>query len=117
MQVIKIGTDMSVTRQTIKANVFKPWWNLPTRSMEDYAEEELRHMHEEEEARKNDPEPIKRYKQLSEEGLEDDIMVLSRWMTFRKELAIRSGFELFVATNTTFGRLQRRHVFAFLLLT
>ena len=30
MQVIKIGTDLSVTKETIKANVFKPWWNLPT---------------------------------------------------------------------------------------
>lgn len=78
MQVIKIGTDMSVTRQTIKANVFKPWWNLPTRSMEDYAEEELRHMHEEEEARKNEPEPVKRYKQLTEEGLEDDEELVDR---------------------------------------
>ena len=38
MSVIRIGTDMSVTKETIKASVFRPWWNLPTRSMADYAE-------------------------------------------------------------------------------
>lgn len=72
MQVIKIGTDMSVTRQTIKASVFRPWWNLPSRTMEDYAEEELRHMHEAEQERENELKPDKKYKQLEEEGLEDD---------------------------------------------
>ena len=40
-------------------------------------------------------------------------MMKTGWMTFRRELAIRSGFELFVTTNTTFGRFQRRHIFTF----
>jgi hypothetical protein len=72
MQVIKIGTDLSITRESIKANVFRPWWNLPTRSMADYAEEELYHMHEAERARENELQPDKRYKDLVKEGLEDD---------------------------------------------
>lgn len=72
MQVIKIGSDLSVTRETIKANVFRPWWNLPTRSMADYAEEEMYHMREAEKARENEVKPDKRMKQLEEEGLEDN---------------------------------------------
>lgn len=72
MQIIKIGSDLSMTRETIKANVFRPWWNLPTRSMADYAEEEMYHMREAEKARENEEKPDKRMKQLEEEGLEDD---------------------------------------------
>lgn len=72
MQVIKIGSDLSVIRETIKASVFRPWWNLPSRSMEDYAEEEMFHMREAEKAREQETKPDKRMKQLEEEGLEDD---------------------------------------------
>lgn len=72
MQIIKIGSDLSMTRETIKANVFRPWWNLPTRSMADYAEEEMYHMREAEKERENEEKPDKRMKQLEEEGLEDD---------------------------------------------
>ena len=72
MQLIRIGTDLKMTKETIKAGVFRPWWNLPTRSMEDYAEEELRHMRESEAAREQEEKPDRRYKQLEEEGLEDD---------------------------------------------
>lgn len=72
MQIIKIGSDLSMTRETIKASVFRPWWNLPTRSMADYAEEEMYHMREAEKARENEEKPDKRMKQLEEEGLEDD---------------------------------------------
>ena len=72
MQVIKIGSDLSVTRESIKASVFRPWWNLPTRSMAEYAEEELFHMREAEKARESETKPDKRMKQLEEEGLEDD---------------------------------------------
>ena len=72
MNIIKIGTDLSVTRETIKASVFRPWWNLPSRSMEDYAEEEMYHMREAEKARENERKPDKRMKELIEEGLEDD---------------------------------------------
>ena len=72
MSVIRIGTDMSVTKETIKASVFRPWWNLPTRSMADYAEEEMYHMKDAEKARQNEPQPDKRMKDLEEEGLEDD---------------------------------------------
>lgn len=72
MQVIKIGSDLSMTRETIKASVFRPWWNLPSRSMAEYAEEEMMHMREAEMARENEAKPDKRMKQLEEEGLEDD---------------------------------------------
>ena len=72
MQLIHIGTDLKMTKETIRAGVFRPWWNLPTRSMEDYAEEELRHMRESEAAREQEEKPDRRYKQLEEEGLEDD---------------------------------------------
>jgi len=72
MNIIKIGTDLSVTRETIKASVFRPWWNLPSRSMEDYAEEEMYHMREAEKARENERKPDKRIEELYEEGLEDD---------------------------------------------
>ena len=56
MQVLKIGRDLSVTRESIKADVFKPWWNLPTRSMDDYAEQEMRHMREVEAAQAQEEE-------------------------------------------------------------
>ena len=72
MQVIKIGSDLSMTRETIKASVFRPWWNLPSRSMAEYVEEELFHMREAEKAREKETKPDKRMKQLEEEGLEDD---------------------------------------------
>ena len=78
MQVIHIGTDLRMTKETIKASVFRPWWNLPTRSMEDYAEEELFHMHEAEAAREAEEKPDKRYKELEEEGLEDDEELVDR---------------------------------------
>lgn len=78
MQVIHIGTDLRMTKETIKANVFRPWWNLPTRSMEDYAEEELYHVHEAEAAREAEEKPDKRYKELEEEGLEDDEELVDR---------------------------------------
>ena len=78
MHVIHIGTDLRMTKETIKASVFRPWWNLPTRSMEDYAEEELFHMHEAEAAREAEEKPDKRYKELEEEGLEDDEELVDR---------------------------------------
>lgn len=78
MQVIKIGTDLSVTKETIKANVFKPWWNLPTRSMADYAEEELYHMHEAERERESEAKPDMKYKELEEKGLEDDMELVDK---------------------------------------
>ena len=65
-------TKVAFTKETIKASVFRPWWNLPTRSMADYAEEEMYHMKEAEKARQNEPQPDKRMKDLEEEGLEDD---------------------------------------------
>lgn len=82
MQIIKIGSDLSMTRETIKASVFRPWWNLPTRSMADYAEEEMYHMREAEKARENEEKPDKRMKQLEEEGLEDDEELVDK-ATFR----------------------------------
>ena len=78
MQLIRIGTDLKMTKETIKAGVFRPWWNLPTRSMEDYAEEELHHMQEAEAARAAEEKPDRRYKQLEEEGLEDDEELVDR---------------------------------------
>lgn len=78
MQLIRIGTDLKMTKETIKAGVFRPWWNLPTRSMEDYAEEELHHMQEAEAARAAEAKPDRRYKQLEEEGLEDDEELVDR---------------------------------------
>lgn len=89
LEITKIGTDLSITKETIKAGVFKPWWELPSMSMADYAEQEIRHMKEEEEARKyermefldpsrNDPGPAKKYKQLEEEGLEDDLDLVDK---------------------------------------
>ena len=82
MQIIKIGSDLSMTRETIKASVFRPWWNLPTRSMADYAEEEMYHMREAEKARENEEKPDKRMKRLEEEGLEDDEELVDK-ATFR----------------------------------
>ncbi|KAK8797390.1 hypothetical protein WA158_004598 [Blastocystis sp. Blastoise] len=72
LEITHIGTDLSITKETIKAGVFKPWWELPSVSMDTYAEQEIHHMKEDEEARKNNPGPDKKYKQLEEEGLEDD---------------------------------------------
>ena len=78
MEVIHIGTDLKMTKQTIRSSVFRPWWNLPTRSMADYAEEEMQHMREAEAAREAEGTPDKRYKQLEEEGLEDDAELVDR---------------------------------------
>lgn len=78
MQVIKIGRDLSMTRESIKADVFKPWWNLPTRSLEDYAEEELRHMREAEAAQEAAPKPDMRLKEVEEKGLEDDMELVDK---------------------------------------
>ena len=78
MQVLKIGRDLSVTRESIKADVFKPWWNLPTRSMDDYAEQEMRHMREVEAAQAAAPKPDMRMKELEEKGLEDDMELVDK---------------------------------------
>ena len=78
MEVIHIGTDLKMTKQTIRSSVFRPWWNLPTRSMADYAEEEMQHMREAVAAREAEGTPDKRYKQLEEEGLEDDAELVDR---------------------------------------
>ncbi|KAK8820115.1 hypothetical protein WA577_006183 [Blastocystis sp. JDR] len=81
MQVLKIGRDLSVTRESIKADVFKPWWNLPTRSMDDYAEQEMRHMREVEAAQAAAPKPDMRMKELEEKGLEDDMELVDKATT------------------------------------
>ncbi len=71
-----IGKDLRVTRETIKADMFKPSWRQPTMTLEQLAEIEMREARDKDEREKAfraaNPE-ILTAKQLHEQGLEDDL--------------------------------------------
>ena len=79
--VTKIDKQFNVTRETLKAGVFKPGWRQPTVSIEEYAKIEVERAREraerEAEAAKEEPEHLK-YEQLVERGLEDDEKLLDK---------------------------------------
>jgi hypothetical protein len=72
MQVTHIGADMTIRREEIKAQVFRPGWNQPTMTLAELAEIEMKDALEREERNKNAKGPDKKYAQLEEDGLEDD---------------------------------------------
>ncbi len=74
--VTHVGKDLRVTRETIKADMFKPSWRQPTMTLEQLADIEMREARDKEERerafRAANPE-ILTAKQLHEQGLEDDL--------------------------------------------
>lgn len=82
--VTKVDKQFNVTRETLKAGVFKPSWRQPTVSLEEYAEIEVARAKEraarEAEAAQEEPERLK-YEQLVERGLEDDEKLLDKATT------------------------------------
>ena len=61
--------------EKLKSDVFKPSWNQPTMSLEEFADMELKDALAREERSKqaaSNPDKVKTYEQLYAEGLEDD---------------------------------------------
>lgn len=72
IEVTHISSTMEMRRETIQSQVFQPGYRLPTMSLEEFADQELKDALERQEREKNAPEAPKRYDQLEEAGLEDD---------------------------------------------
>ena len=73
LTVTHIGPDGSTQEERIRAGVFRPGWNQPTMSLEEFADLEVADAiargKRSEEAEKT---KVRTLKQLEEEGLEDD---------------------------------------------
>ena len=73
LEVTKIGADGSVRRETFKAEVFRQGWRPPTMSLEELAEIEYRDAMARQKKEAEVGEKDLKYKQLEEQGLEDDM--------------------------------------------
>jgi immunoglobulin-binding protein 1 len=75
MDVTKITPSLQIQREIYKDGVFKPYHNLPTMSLEEFADKEMKDLREREERSKqdlmNNP-PVLSLNELLEQGLEDD---------------------------------------------
>jgi len=75
LSLTHIMPDGTSRMEKLKSDVFKPSWNQPTMSLEEFADLELKDALAREERSKQaqaDPNKVKTYKQLYDEGLEDD---------------------------------------------
>lgn len=70
--VTRLSADLEVKRETYRDGVFRPYHNLPTMSLEEFAESEMRQLAEREARAKDAPRPVLSLNELSEQGLEDD---------------------------------------------
>ena len=68
------GVDGRVVerRERIKADIFRPYHNLPTMSLAEFADQEMREAMEREERQRNAPAPPRRTEHLERDGDEDD---------------------------------------------
>ena len=79
IEITKIGKNLEIKKETLQAGVFKPYHNLPTVSLEEYAELEMKKLEEQEKRNKqkaleeaeHGPKNIS-LTELYEQGLEDD---------------------------------------------
>jgi len=81
LEVTRIDPNFNMTRETVKAETFRPSWRQPTMSVEEYGEIEYQRAMErakrEEEHLKANPE-IMTGQQVHEEGLEDDEAIVDK---------------------------------------
>jgi hypothetical protein len=73
IEVTKVGPSLEMKKETFLNGVFKPYHRLPTVSLEEYAEMEMKKMEEQQkrEAEKTDTTTLS-LNELQEKGLEDD---------------------------------------------
>lgn len=72
LDVTHIDANFNMKRETIRSQVFQPGYALPTMSLAEYADQELKDALERQERQNNEPDLPKRYEQLEQKGLEDD---------------------------------------------
>ena len=70
--ISKVNGELEMKRETIRANIFKPTVAPPTMTVEEYGEIAYKKAMERAEREKNAPKPDRRYKQLVEDGDEDN---------------------------------------------
>lgn len=75
LSVTRVDTAMQIKRETFQNGIFKPYHNLPTMSLEEYARLEMKQLKEREEAaalaERDGKKPILSLNELAENGFED----------------------------------------------
>ena len=73
IEITRISANMEITREKLREGVFKPFHNLPTMELAEFAEAEVANAIEREKRQKEGQQKrVKDYKELLSEGLEDD---------------------------------------------
>eukprot|EP00752_Nemacystus_decipiens_P004061 g3719.t1 len=70
--ISRVGGNLQIRKEDVRANVFKPTVALPTMTVEEFGEIELEHARLRQETQKNPPSARRRYAQLEVDGDEDD---------------------------------------------